>query len=356
MENTNIFKKFDNRLQNLEPHIINTLSEIDTIKGEFKGVIKMSLHLIDSLQKTTLITSAGASTRIEGSKLNNDEVAKIMSGMSFSKFNDRDSQEVQGYLETLENIFKNTVELYLRESTIKSLHNQLLKYADKDSIHKGEYKKNENIVGMINEKGEITRILFNTTPAYLVKKEMDDLLEWTNNAFEKKRFHNLLIIANFIVQFLKIHPFEDGNGRISRILSNLLLLQTGYNFTKYVSHEEIIEERKKEYYIALRTSQETFNAENDNIKTWLNFFLSVVKEQGVRSLNILHQDSIEDLISQKQILVLNTIKNNPEIGLSAIQEKTNIPRGTVRQALDKLLKLNKIKRIGQGRSTRYISI
>lgn len=356
MENNNDLPKFDQRLNSLEPHIINMLSEIDIAKGEIKGAISASPHIIDSLHKTVLITSAGASTRIEGSNLSDEEVAKIMDKISYSKFNDRDSQEVQGYLETLQNIFENPIELSLREGTIKSLHNQLLKYSDKDNIHKGEYKKNENIVGIVNEKGEIKRILFNTTPAYLVKKEMDDLVEWANNAFENKRFHNLLIIANFIIQFLKIHPFEDGNGRASRILTNLLLLQTGYSFVKYISHEKIIEERKKEYYIALRTSQETFNTEKDNIKTWLNFFLSVIKEQGEKAVAILKQDNIENLISKKQSLVLNCIKHNPEISLSAIVEETNVARGTVRQALDRLLKLNKIKRIGQGRATRYISI
>jgi len=268
-----ITRKFDHRIKNLDPHIVAILAEIDGIRGEFKGGLRMTPQAITNLKRSTLITSAGASTRIEGAKLNDEEVEKVMRGLAVSKFADRDSQEVQGYLETLQNVFDSFQTLPLRESVITSLHNQLLKYSTKDDTHRGGYKKKENTVGVVGADGKVAKIMFETTPAFLTAKEMQELVEWTGDALEKNRFHQLLIIANFIVEFLKIHPFEDGNGRLSRVLTNLLLLRSGYTFIQYVSHEQIVERRKDEYYIALRKSQETFKTDHDTISPWLNFFL-----------------------------------------------------------------------------------
>jgi Fic family protein len=279
-----------------------------------------------------------------------------MQGLAVSKFADRDSQEVQGYLETLQNVFDSFQTLPLRESVITSLHQQLLKYSTKDDTHRGGYKKKENTVGVLGPDGKVARIMFETTPAYLTAKEMQELVEWTIDAFEKNRFHHLLIIANFIVEFLKIHPFEDGNGRLSRVLTNLLLLRSGYTFTLYVSHEQIIEHRKDEYYIALRKSQETFKTDHDTISPWLNFFLSVVREQATKALSYLQEEKIEDTLSPKQYEVWKYLSNAGEASPNDIIKATGIVRGTVKQALDRLVELGKVKRVGLGRGTRYVKI
>ncbi len=351
-----IFNKFDHRIKNLDPHIVANLAEIDEIKGEFKSGLRMSPQAITNLKKSTLITSAGASTRIEGAKLSDKEVEKVMRGLAVSKFADRDSQEVQGYLETLQNVFDSYHDLPLREGLIISLHNQLLKYSVKDEIHRGRYKKKENSVGVLGPDGKISKIMFETTPAFLTSKEMQELIEWTNNAFEKNRFHNLLIIANFVVEFLKIHPFEDGNGRLSRILTNLLLLRSGYQFVQYVSHEQIIERRKDEYYVALRKSQETFKTDHETISPWLNFFLSVVREQAIEALSYLEEEKIEDTLSPKQYEVWKYLMSVEQAGPSEIVEATDIALGTVRQALSRLVELGMVKRVGRGRGTRYVKL
>lgn len=351
-----IFNKFDHRIKNPDPHIVAILAEIDGIRGEFKSGLRMTPQAITNLRKSTLITSAGASTRIEGAKLTDEEVEKVMRGLAISKFADRDSQEVQGYLETLQNVFDSYQDLSLRESLITSLHNQLLKYSTKDDTHRGGYKKKENTVGVLGPDGNIAKIMFETTPAFLTGKEMQELVEWTNNAFEKNRFHNLLIIANFVVEFLKIHPFEDGNGRLSRVLTNLLLLRSGYQFVQYVSHEQLIEHRKDEYYIALRKSQETFKTDHDTISPWLNFFLSVIKEQAVKALSYLEEEKIEDTLSPKQYEVWKYLSGVEQAGPGEIVKATDIALGTVRQALDRLVELGKVKRVGRGRGTRYVKI
>lgn len=351
-----ITRKFDHRIKNPDPHIVALLAEIDGIRGEFKGGLRMTPQAITNLKRSTLITSAGASTRIEGAKLTDEKVEEVMRGLAVSKFADRDSQEVQGYLETLQNVFDSFQTLPLRESLITSLHNQLLKYSTKDDTHRGGYKKKENTVGVLGPDGKVAKIMFETTPAFLTGKEMQELVDWTDEALEKNRFHQLLIIANFIVEFLKIHPFEDGNGRLSRVLTNLLLLRSGYTFIQYVSHEQIVERRKDEYYIALRKSQETFKTDHDTISPWLNFFLSVVREQATKALSYLQEEKIEDTLSPKQYEVWKYISNVGESGPGEIVKATGIALGTVRQALRSLAELGKIKRVGRGRGTRYVKV
>lgn len=348
--------KFDHRIRTPDPHIVGLLAAIDELKGQFKAGLRMTPQAMTNLKRSVLVTSAGASTRIEGAKLNNEEVQKIMQGLSVSKFADRDSQEVQGYLETLQNVFDSYEKLPLREGTIQSLHKELLKYSTKDELQRGKYKQKENIVGVLGPDDKVARIMFDTTKAYLTPKEMQELVDWTIEALEGNRFHPLLIIANFIVEFLKIHPFEDGNGRLSRVLTNLLLLQSGYQFMQYVSHEQLVEKRKDEYYIALRKSQETFNTEKDTISPWLNFFLSVVKEQAEKALTYLEEEKVEDTFSPKQYEVWKYISSVGEASPGDIVKSTNVGMPTVRQALERLIELGKVKRIGRGRGTRYVKI
>ena len=341
------------RISTPEPHIVAILAEIDGIRGEFKSGLRMTPQAVTSLKKSVLVSSAGASTRIEGSKLNDEEVKKILNNLSISKFSDRDSQEVQGYLETLQNVFDSYQTLPLRESVITSLHNELMKYSDKDKLHKGSYKKQENLVGITNEKGEVTQVIFETTPAWQTPKEMTEVVEYSFDALEKNHFHPLLVIANFIVEFLKIHPFQDGNGRMSRVLTNLLLLRSGYQFVQYVSHEQIIEQRKDEYYYALRASQESFKTENDTISPWLNYFLLVLKEQATKALVYLESERFEDMLSPKQLEVWKYLLVNTEASPTQISKDTGIIIPTVRQALLRLLELGKVKRIGSGPQIKY---
>ncbi len=349
-----IRQKFDHRIRAPEPHIVTSLAVIDEIKGQFKAGLRMTPQAITSLKKSVLVTSAGASTRIEGARLNDEAVEKVMRGLSVSRFSDRDSQEVQGYLETLQNVFDNHDILPLRESSILSLHKELLKYSTKDKLHLGRYKTKENTVGVVGPDGGIVRITFETTKAYLTPVEMRELVEWSAAALQESRFHPLLIIANFIVEFLKIHPFEDGNGRLSRVLTNLLLLMAGYTFVQYVSHEQLVEKRKDEYYVALRRSQETFGTDKETIAPWLSFFLSVIKEQATRAIAYLEEEKLEDILSPKQYKVWTYISNVGEASPGDIANATRIVMPTVRQALNRLLKLGKIKRIGQGPGTRYV--
>ena len=237
-----MIKNFIQRLENLPSEIWVMITKIEELKGQWITGARLSPQVLGRLKRSVLVTSTGASTRIEGAKLSDEDIEKLMRGISVQKFADRDKQEVKGYYELLQNVFDSWKHIRFSENTIKHFHKELLKYVHKDKLHRGEYKKTENKVHMIDAEGNSVGLLFDTTPAYLTPKEMQELVEITQNALRESKYPPLLIVGNFLVEFLKIHPFQDGNGRISRVLTNLLLLQAGYQYMPYVSHEKLIEE------------------------------------------------------------------------------------------------------------------
>ncbi|OGY99275.1 MAG: hypothetical protein A2945_04865 [Candidatus Liptonbacteria bacterium RIFCSPLOWO2_01_FULL_52_25] len=349
-------KRFLKRAAQLPHDILEQMRMIDDLKSKWVSGAKLDPQVLGQLKKSVLVTSTGASTRIEGARLSDEDVEKLMRGISIQKFRDRDAQEVKGYYELLANVFENYQSIPFSESTIKFLHKELLKYAEKDNLHRGEYKKKENKVHMINEAGESIGVLFDTTPAYLTPKEMQELVEWTQFTLAEKSAHPLLVVANFIVEFLNIHPFEDGNGRLSRVLTNLLLLQQGYVYMPYISHEKLVEENKPEYYLALRQSQRTFKTENETIAPWAGFFFATLLEQSRRAVELLSREQTDKLLSKQQQIVWHHIEKAHEATPLEISKATGVPRPTINQALTKLLKLKRIERLGVGRGTRYRKI
>ena len=345
--------RLDKRLQNIPAEIWLKINKIDELKGQWIAGAKLSPQVLGRLKRSVLITSTGASTRIEGAKLSDEDIEKMMRGISVQKFTDRDSQEVKGYFELLENVFNAWKNIKFSENTIKHLHQELLKYVGKDKSHGGEYKKQENKVHMIDEAGKSIDVLFDATAAYLTPKEMRELVEWTQEVIAKKKYHPLLIVGNFLVEFLRIHPFQDGNGKLSRILTNLLLLKEGYLYMPYISHEKLIEGNKPDYYMALRKSQKTLKKKNEDITPWLNFFLDVLLEQSKQAVKLLSKENIEKLLSHKQLAVWEYLNTVEEAAPREISKKTGVARPTINQAIDKLLRLKKVERVGLGRSTRY---
>jgi Fic family protein len=276
-----------------------------------------------------------------------------MRGLSMQKLKDRDAQEVRGYYEVLETVFDSYVDIPFSESAILHLHSQLLKYSEKDERHRGHYKTLENKVEMKDQGGNVLAVLFETTPAYLTPKASKELIDWASNALKTKESHPLAIISGFIVEFLKIHPFLDGNGRLSRILTNLFLLQTGYAYISYVSLEKLIEDSKTDYYIALRKSQATFGTESESITAWTEYFLGILLEQAKQAIALLSAEDIEKLLSPQQLKVWGYLGEVHEATPGRITEATGVARPTVSQVLTRLVGMKKVERIGMGRTTRY---
>lgn len=345
--------KFDHRLKAIPSEIISKLGHIDELKGRWIAGAQLSPQVLGRLKRSVLITSTGASTRIEGSELSDEDVEKLMRGIDIQKFTNRDKQEVRGYYELLENVFDSWKKLSFNESAIKHFHQELLKYAEKDETHRGEYKKQENKVHMVDSAGTSLAVLFNTTEAWRTPKEMQELVEWTQEALREKKYHPLLVVGNFLVEFLAIHPFQDGNGRLSRVLTNLLMLKGGYVYMPYVSHEKLVEDNKPEYYIALRKTQKTLEARRDNIMPWLDFFFTMLIKQSEMAIELLSKENIDKLLTKKQMAVWEYLQKVGDARPGEIAKHTNIAQPTVRQALGKLMRLKRIERIGQGRTTAY---
>lgn len=345
--------KFDKRLAIIPPEIFLKIAQIDELKGQWTAGANLNPQLLGRLKRSVLITSTGASTRIEGARLSDEDVDDLMRGIAMQKFTDRDKQEVQGYFELLQTIFDSWDSIRFSENSIKHLHQELLKYAEKDQDHRGKYKSQDNKVEMVDEQGRRIGVIFDTTPAYLTPKKMLETVEWTQDALESKKSHPLIIVGNFLVEYLIIHPFKDGNGRLSRILTNLLLLKAGYLYMPYVSHEKLIEDQKPNYYMALRKSQRTFKKGTGDIVPWLEFFLDVIFAQSREAISLLTGENIEDILSNKQITVWQYLQGVDEATPKEIATKTNVAYATVRQTLSKLLALKKVERVGLGRSTRY---
>lgn len=345
--------RFDLRLEGLSSEVWSKLRQIDELKGQWIAGAQLSPQVLGRLKRSTLVTSTGASTRIEGAKLSDEDIEKMMRGIGIQKFTDRDKQEIQGYYELLENVFDSWKSLSFSESSIKHFHGELLKYVEKDQTHRGDYKKQENKVHMVSEAGESVAVLFDTTPAYLTPKEMQEVVEWTQKALTEKKYHPLIIIGNFLVEFLQIHPFQDGNGRLSRVLTNLLLLKEGYLYVPYVSHEKLVEDNKPDYYVALRRSQKTFKTEHEDVVPWLDFFFGALLKQAQMAVDLLSKENVEKILSPKQLAVWNYLQKVDSATPGEIAKAAGVARRTVNQVLDKLLRLKKVERIGQGRTTSY---
>ncbi|NTU67169.1 MAG: Fic family protein [Candidatus Moranbacteria bacterium] len=337
----------------ISQEILQKITQIDEFKGLWKGSLRLSPQTLGRLKRSVLITSTGASTRIEGSRMSDEEVSRLIQGLKSTPPKGRDAQEVAGYADLLGRIFDNWKTLKITEDQILHFHKILLNFSEKDKTHKGNYKTSDNMVVMRKEDGTEV-VIFEPTKPYLTKKEMDDVLFWLNGEMEKKETHPLILIANFIFEFLAIHPFRDGNGRLSRALTTLLLLKTGYTYVPYVSLDEIIEERKIDYYLALRKTQSKHKTKLEDITPWLNFLLDALLEQIKKAKAIMEEDQPEKLLSEKQLAIYQLFEIDT-LSVSEISKllKDSIPMATLKQALSRLVTLKLIERVGMGRGSRY---
>jgi len=345
-----------NTLKSIDIEKFYTLiAEIDAVKNSWYLAKRLSPQIIEQLTQSVIITSTGASNRIEGNRLTDEEVEALYKNLNVQKLKNRDQQEIAGYLQVLEFIFKEYPHIPISESYILQIHKKILDYSEKDSGHKGRYKVGSNRVEAKDEHGAVVGVIFEPTPPYLVKKEMLELIDWYNWAINNKIKHPLILIANFIFEFLAIHPFQDGNGRVSRLLTNLMLLQQGYHFTTIVSHEKMIEKNKADYYLALNRTQSSWKTAKENITPWMLFFLHIVKLQATQAFTLLEGGNIEHLLSPKQLSLWQWALHNKSLEFSRKDavEALNFPERTVESIIKKLLAMKRLQRLGEGPATRY---
>jgi len=344
----------------LRPEIVEEvyaiIAEIDAVKNSWRLTHKLLPQTVERLTHSVIVTSTGASNRIEGNRLSDDEVEQLYRNLGIKRFRPRDEQEVAGYLEVLELVFDNHAAIPVSESSLPQLHRDMLKYSDKDARQRGVYKFASNRVEARDRDGKIVGIIFDPTPPHLTPKEMEELFSWYQWAQRENYKHPLIRIANFVFEFLAIHPFQDGNGRASRLLTNLMLLQHDYAFAGLVSHERLIEASKADYYLALNQTQNTWQSNNEDISPWLLFILKIFQSQAREALTLLTAERIEPLLSKRQLAVwqwANTLAPPQEFSRKDAIEALGIPPRTIEQVIKKLTDMNRLTRLGQGRATRY---
>ncbi len=330
------------------------LAEIDAVKAAFRLTGKLPPQTISRLNQSVIVTSTGASNRIEGNRLSDGEVEALYRNLRIRKFKTRDEQEVAGYLEILELILDIHADMKVSEAFILQLHRDMLKHSEKDERQRGHYKFGPNRVEAKDASGNVVGVIFDPTPPHLTPKEMQELVAWRDWAEAGNFKHPLVRLANFIFEYLAIHPFQDGNGRTSRLLTNLLLMQQGYSFTALVSHEKLIEARKADYYLALNRAQSTWKSNAEDVFPWVIYFLEIVKAQAQQALDIIAADSIESLLSEKQLALWLWAQTrgehfNRKDAIAAL----GYPARTVEAIIKKLVDLKRLERAGEGRGTRY---
>lgn len=328
--------------------LINQLSQIDHFGGYWTAIERQERQTLKHLKFIATVRSVGASTRIEGSKMTDDEIDVMLSDLDSSKLEDRDSQEVAGYFAALDLISESFKDIEITESNILHLHNQLMKHSQKDAWHKGKYKQHPNAVEATGADGKKYIVFKTIDPGFATDDAMRNLMEWHHAETE---IHPIVMSAAFVYEFLTIHPFQDGNGRLSRLLTTLLLLRNGYSWIEYVSFEHEIESRKAEYYKVLRSCQH--ERSEGNIQPWVMFFLDcLINIQGQLMKKIDIQNT-ESSISPREKKIYQFINNHPGVRSGEIAEKLDIPLPTVKRILSNMLTAKLLQKNGIGRATGY---
>jgi Fic family protein len=339
---------------NITPEFLGLIAEIDEFKGAWKALGTLAPERLSALRRVATIESIGSSTRIEGSRLSDSEVEKLLSNLSIQSFASRDEQEVAGYAETMEQIFQSWEYIPLTENHVRQLHRDLLRHSDKDERHRGNYKTSPNNVAAFDEHGKQIGIVFETATPFDTPHLMYELIEWTNAALETKSLHPLLVVGIFTVSFLAIHPFQDGNGRLSRILTTLLLLRCGYAYTPYSSLESVIENSKEGYYLALRQTQTTIRTDSPNWQPWLLFFLRALHQQMKRLEKKVEQEHIVlAALPELSLQILEYARDHGRVTLKEMTILTGASRNTLKEHFRKLVENRQLIMQGKGRGVWY---
>lgn len=334
--------------------ILTLVAEIDEFKGAWQALGQLAPDRLHSLKRVATIESIGSSTRIEGAKLSDKEVEILLSNSAIQQLDSRDEEEVAGYAAVLNMIFESYPDIAPTENHIRQLHRDLLKFSTKDDWHRGNYKRSANHIEAFDQQGQSLGIVFETATPFDTPLQMDELVSWMIRAFEGKELHPLLIVSVFTVVFLAIHPFQDGNGRLSRILTTLLLLRAGYAYVPYSSLEAVIEQSKDAYYLALRKTQNSLQTDTPDWRPWLLFFLRALQQQKNRlKIKIEREKILLAQLPELSLKILELAKSRGRVSISEIVILTNAKRNTIKRHLENLVDDKHLQRHGAGRGSWY---
>lgn len=340
-------------------NLLNIIAELDEFKGAWQQLGRTDPDRLSGLRTVATIESIGSSTRIEGAKLTDMEVRQLLSGIEKASFRTRDEQEVGGYAFVCEKIYEHYSTIPFNENTIKQLHIWLLQYSDKDERHRGEYKKIPIRIEAFNSEGKNCGVIFETSSPFETPRQMQQLISWLNEVLEKKMVHPLIAIGIFVVLFLAIHPFQDGNGRLSRLLTTLLMLKCGYAFAPFSSLESVIEANKESYYHSLQETQKKWQEKRPDWTPWLTFFLNcLLRQKKHLEIKLEGYKTLTEKTSSTHQQILTCLKTYGEMSIGEIHTltKKKINRNTLKKALAYLVKNGSIIQHGAGKATKYVFV
>jgi len=334
--------------------VLRLVGALDEFKGAWRAIGRIAPDRLAALKRVATIESVASSTRIEGAKLTDREVEQLLSNLDIKTFATRDEQEVAGYGAVSETAFDHWQDLTLSENHIRQLHRDLLQYSAKDERHRGEYKTLRNDVVAFDASGKEVGVVFETASPFDTPRMMADLVRWAADALRDGKLHPLIVIAIFIVTFLAIHPFQDGNGRLSRVLTTLLLLRAGYAYVPYSSLESVIEQTKEKYYLALRQTQDTIRTDKPDWLPWLEFFLGALTEQKKRLERKLEKERlILGDLPELSVQILELVREHGRVTVSDVVKATKVSRNTIKYHVSALVEDGHLALQGAGRGTFY---
>lgn len=339
----------------ITPEILKLIAEIDEFKGAWRALGTLEPERLNALRKVATIESIGSSTRIEGSQLSDREIEKLLANLEIQSFSTRDQQEVAGYAKVMDLVFSSWQNITFTENHLRQLHRDLLSFSEKDKRHRGSYKTSSNSVAAFDSNGSQIGIVFETATPFDTPRLTSELIAWFNESRESARLHPLLLISIFVVVFLEIHPFQDGNGRLSRILTTLLLLQSGYTYTPYSSLESVIEQSKEGYYLTLRQTQGTIRTEIPNWQPWLTFFLNALQQQKARlAIKVEREKMVLIQLPELAVEILDFARDHGRVSMGEIIKITGASRNTLKEHFKNLVVKNHLVQHGAGKGTWYV--
>ena len=335
----------------LIPEIVQMVSSIHEHKGKQELFLEANVDELKTLLEVALIQSTGASNRIEGIFTSDKRLEELVSQKAEPR--NRSEQEIAGYREVLSTIHEGYEYITPRPNIILQLHRDLYSYSQ--GTAGGSYKNSDNVIAETDAEGH-QKARFIPVPAFQTAEAMEELCTRFLEAWEADRIDKLILIPMFILDFLCIHPFNDGNGRMSRLLTLLLFYKAGYIVGKYVSMEMLIEKTKETYYEALQASStgwhEGENSYEPFVKYYLGIMLKAYNEFESRVEHLKHRslskpDRIKAVIDNKvgKITKKEIMELCPDIS-----------RVTVERTLTDLVKSGYIAKVGAGPSTGYVRI
>lgn len=328
--------------------VVNLLTKIHEHKGKQELFLEQKPAVLDKLVEIAKVQSVEDSNKIEGIITTTTRIKELMAQKTTPR--NRDEEEILGYRDVLNTIHESYEYIPINSNYILQLHRELYKYSEKGIG--GRYKNTQNSIVEQDQNGNVIEI-FKPLPPYETPKAIEDICRELNRALDKNEVDSLLLIPIFIHDFLCIHPFNDGNGRMSRLLTTLLLYKQGYVIGKYISLESKIEQNKDGYYSSLRKSGLNWYEAQEDVTPFIKYILRTILAAYIDFEE--RVDYVDEKLPSIELVRKAVNKKLGKFTKSDIMELVpSIGKATVENMLKKLVEEGYINRYGKGRSTYYV--